>query len=766
MDSVSIYPLDRTKAGREGLNAFSGRRVFFDGVFKGDYSLAIVNRELAAALIEAGVDLSIFTDEPDWHDDPLLNARPQVRRRCLDAYPPPGVYDIHLRNTWPPTCQKMIGQVNAYVCFAWEEAEFPQHIVDEFNQHLDLVMVTARFVETALRQSGVVVPVFTVGNGTDHLSPKAAFTAYRARPAARTGAARLLHISSCFPRKGADLLVRAFASEFQHQDNVELVIKTFANPHNDIQEVVDGVRRDFPTSAPIHVRTEHLAPDDLRSLIRSAQLLIAPSRGEGFGLPLAEAILLGTPIATTNYSGQLDFCTPETAWLIDYHLVPSAAHVAGSGSVWAEPSLDSLRHVMRSALEQKRVSQHKVRQGQMLLKAHFKWSDVARRVGAALAMVSSVKSASPAGNLLDRQITLVSSWGQVCGIATYAQHLFGTPALRPALRRVLAREIRGDALPVDVNADAPQVQLSRPWGYEREGVERLAADLKQDTSPIIWIQHHPGFFSGSDMLTILSAARANSSLRCRLVTLHNSRAAIEAGGTGWLDHVDLVFVHTAQDAQIISKTCPQVDVRVIPHGIMDPMVIDEPDPLHFTVGSFGFLMPHKNIPKLLLGFAKAFAYEPRLRLRLLNSVRSDMRSQIEQAVVQQLIQELDIGHVVDFRAAFLADQEVLSLLQQCDILCFPYGESDESASGAIRIALTADRPVICSQASVLADVHNCGLKLATVEPEVIAEALLLAAGSAEIRHAFDQRRRKFTAWHRYDRVAVRYAQTIGDYLGQ
>jgi len=53
-------------------------------------------------------------------------------------------------------------------------------------------------------------------------------------------------------------------------------------------------------------------------LYKNCNALVAPSRGEGFGLPMAEAMLFKLPVITTNFGGQKDFCDNENSWLIEF----------------------------------------------------------------------------------------------------------------------------------------------------------------------------------------------------------------------------------------------------------------------------------------------------------------------------------------------------------------------------------------------------------------------------------------------------------------
>ncbi len=83
---------------------------------------------------------------------------------------------------------------------------------------------------------------------------------------------------------------------------------------------------------------DHAARD---TLIASCDVLVSLHRSEGFGLTLAEAMSLGTPVVATAWSGNLDFMAPGQRSLIRAGLVPVSdpqGFYATSGR-WAEPDV-------------------------------------------------------------------------------------------------------------------------------------------------------------------------------------------------------------------------------------------------------------------------------------------------------------------------------------------------------------------------------------------------------------------------------------------
>ena len=89
-----------------------------------------------------------------------------------------------------------------------------------------------------------------------------------------------------------------------------------------------------------------MTDQQIKSLLIQANVLVTPSKGEGFGLPIGEAMRLGIPVITTGWGGQLDFCTNQNSWLIDYKFVFSNSHFNIEQSYWAEPSRNHLSQLL------------------------------------------------------------------------------------------------------------------------------------------------------------------------------------------------------------------------------------------------------------------------------------------------------------------------------------------------------------------------------------------------------------------------------------
>jgi glycosyltransferase involved in cell wall biosynthesis len=84
---------------------------------------------------------------------------------------------------------------------------------------------------------------------------------------------------------------------------VERAMSKVAESHPEASLVLAGPRRTANTTEPSWRQTVgFVSDDDLVSLYRSARALIAPSSYEGFGLPVLEAMQLGTPVICTRAS--------------------------------------------------------------------------------------------------------------------------------------------------------------------------------------------------------------------------------------------------------------------------------------------------------------------------------------------------------------------------------------------------------------------------------------------------------------------------------
>jgi glycosyltransferase involved in cell wall biosynthesis len=86
-------------------------------------------------------------------------------------------------------------------------------------------------------------------------------------------------------------------------------------------------------------------------LTAASDIVMSLHRSEGFGLVLAEAMLLGKPVIATGWSGNMAFMDAGSAALVDYRLVATDdPRQVYTGASWAEADQASaVQHLRRLA---------------------------------------------------------------------------------------------------------------------------------------------------------------------------------------------------------------------------------------------------------------------------------------------------------------------------------------------------------------------------------------------------------------------------------
>jgi glycosyltransferase involved in cell wall biosynthesis/tetratricopeptide (TPR) repeat protein len=180
-------------------------------------------------------------------------------------------------------------------------------------------------------------------------------------PLAEKAGFNFLSVFEWSARKAWDVLLAAYLREFSAEDDVCLHLRAYLTnkPDTDARQEMWGlIRRHAETlqlgNKPwprINIIDSQVAASELPRLYKAADCLVAPSRGEGWGRPHHEAMMMCVPVIATNWSGNTMFMDGRNSYLLDFEIgdtqctSPELAHYRGHR--WAHPSEAHLRQLMR-----------------------------------------------------------------------------------------------------------------------------------------------------------------------------------------------------------------------------------------------------------------------------------------------------------------------------------------------------------------------------------------------------------------------------------
>ncbi|KAK2457384.1 Sucrose-phosphate synthase family protein [Trifolium repens] len=159
-------------------------------------------------------------------------------------------------------------------------------------------------------------------------------------------------------RKGWDVLLKSYLREFSKDDSVALYLLT--NPYhtdgdfgNKILDFVENSEFEEPVSgwASVYVIDTHIAQSELPKVYKAADAFVLPSRGEGWGRPLVEAMSMSLPVIATNWSGPTEFLTEDNSYPLAVDRMSEVMEGPFEGHLWAEPSESKLRVLMRRVMD-------------------------------------------------------------------------------------------------------------------------------------------------------------------------------------------------------------------------------------------------------------------------------------------------------------------------------------------------------------------------------------------------------------------------------
>jgi len=189
-----------------------------------------------------------------------------------------------------------------------------------------------------------------------------------------TTSVNFLCVSQLAPRKNLNEMIRNFVEEFKDDEDVGLIIKTHIHNNSTLDrfqtsEVLSNfvLKETQNKKCKVYLLHGNLSEDEVQSLYDKEFIkgYISTTHGEGFGIPIFNAVCADIPVIATSWSGHMDFLSAPVTnevskrtktrnlflkipYIIDKvkkeHLMPG---LITEGAKWAYPDMKSFRKNLR-----------------------------------------------------------------------------------------------------------------------------------------------------------------------------------------------------------------------------------------------------------------------------------------------------------------------------------------------------------------------------------------------------------------------------------
>ena len=341
--AADIRPYDREKYPF-GINLI--------GDIKAETGLGQSMRILAGILEQAGIPFCIIQiDSPGGlaHSDRQWEHRISETARY-------GINLIHINpNIWAETYvrfpKSLLDGRYQIAYWLWELEEFPKEWVPCIRT-VHEIWAPSEFICESIR-AVTDKPVAAIPYRLEEMDGAAYQRQHFGLPEEKFLYLMMYDFKSVSERKNPKGALEAYKKAFpQEQEDVGLIIKV---NHVKGSQELQLLKKELQAYKNLYFITDNLSRSEVESLIAQADVLISLHRSEGFGLPMAEAMMMETPIVCTNWSATTEFMDSTCACLVDYQLITLEKRIGPypKGSRWADADTDQAALWIRKLYEEK-----------------------------------------------------------------------------------------------------------------------------------------------------------------------------------------------------------------------------------------------------------------------------------------------------------------------------------------------------------------------------------------------------------------------------
>ncbi len=332
------------------------------GKFYDNHSLSIVNRYLALELdkhIEKVYISPIDKYTPEAKiDADFLDRLEDLKPKGSETIAP----DIQIRHTYPPMWRWPVSNDTKVVYIQpWEFSRVPFEWQYKFETFADAVITFSRWTGAVYHEGGLNPErLFPIPIGYNPSKFKID------RKVEKPSKYTFLFVGCDQYRKGLDILLKAWRETFNADDNVELIVKDTPQIYGRTALQDTLVKLQYKTNvAKITYIDDSYTEDQMADLYRRCHVIVHPYRGEGFGMPIQEAIACGTIPLVTKAGCTDEFVEDikiESATkLVDINGIfagkpGDSFNLMGSHTWVIEPDVEDLKNKMKELYTTKKVA--------------------------------------------------------------------------------------------------------------------------------------------------------------------------------------------------------------------------------------------------------------------------------------------------------------------------------------------------------------------------------------------------------------------------